>query len=192
MKKDYLPEDFEIVQEWIKNRSESAASEIVKKYQRFIYLLVLRIVKNSEQSKDITQEILVKILNSLEKFSWKSSLKTWIYRVATNYTKSYLRQVKFKKVISIDDDETFLEIPSADPNPEQIFRNKELEKAFIEALSKLPEKQRETFSLRYFHDLPYNEIAEMLGVTVSASKSNYFQATKKLAEALKDYQNLRK
>ena len=190
MKKDYLPEDFEIVQEWIKNRSESAASEIVKKYQRFIYLLVLRIVKNSEQSKDITQEILVKILNSLEKFSWKSSLKTWIYRVATNYTKSYLRQAKFKNVISIDADETFLEIPSSEPDPEQIFRNNELEKAFLEALSKLPEKQRETFSLRYFHDLPYNEIAEMLGVSVGASKANYFQAVKKLAVALKDYQNL--
>ena len=99
MKKDYLPEDFDIVQDWIKNRSESAATELVKKYQRFIYLIVLRIVKDSEQSKDLTQEILVKVLNSLEKFSWRSSLKTWIYRVAINYTNSYLRQVKFKNII---------------------------------------------------------------------------------------------
>ena len=191
MEKDYLPEDFDIVQDWIQNRSESAASEIVKKYQRFIYLLVLRIVKNSEQSKDITQEILIKVLNSLEKFSWKSSLKTWIYRVALNFTYSYQRQVKFKNVVSIDDSETFLEIPSSDPNPEQIFRNKELEQAFLDALSKLPEKQRETFSLRYFHDLPYNEIADMLGVSVGASKANYFQAVKKLAVALKDFQYLK-
>lgn len=191
MEKDYLPEDFDTVQDWIQNRSESAASEIVKKYQRFIYLLVLRIVKNSEQSKDITQEILIKVLNSLDKFSWKSSLKTWIYRVALNFTYSYQRQIKFKDVISIDDSETFLEIPSNDPNPEQIFRNKELEQAFLNALSKLPEKQRETFSLRYFHDLPYNEIAEMLGVSVGASKANYFQAVKKLAVALKDFKYLK-
>ena len=191
MEKDYLPEDFDTVQDWIQNRSESAASEIVKKYQRFIYLLVLRIVKNSEQSKDITQEILIKVLNSLDKFSWKSSLKTWIYRVALNFTYSYQRQIKFKDVISIDNSETFLEIPSNDPNPEQIFRNKELEQAFLNALSKLPEKQRETFSLRYFHDLPYNEIAEMLGVSVGASKANYFQAVKKLAVALKDFKYLK-
>lgn len=190
MKKDYLPEDFDIVQDWIKNRSESAATELVKKYQRFIYLIVLRIVKDSEQSKDLTQEILVKVLNSLEKFSWRSSLKTWIYRVAINYTNSYVRQVKFKNIISIDNDENFLEIPGNDPNPEQIFRNKELEQAFLKALSKLPEKQRETFSLRYFHDLPYSEIAEMLGVTVGASKANYFQAVKKLAVALKDFRYL--
>jgi RNA polymerase sigma-70 factor (ECF subfamily) len=191
VEKDNLPEDFDTVQDWIQNRSESAASEIVKKYQRFIYLLVLPIVKNSEQSKDITQEILIKVLNSLDKFSWKSSLKTWIYRVALNFTYSYQRQIKFKDVISIDDSETFLEIPSNDPNPEQIFRNKELEQAFLNALSKLPEKQRETFSLRYFHDLPYNEIAEMLGVSVGASKANYFQAVKKLAVALKDFKYLK-
>lgn len=182
-----MQEDFDIVQDWITNRSESAASQLVKKYQRFIYLIVLRIVKNSEQSKDLTQEILLKILNSIEKFNWKSSLKTWIYRVAINYTNSYLRQVKFKNVISIDADESFLEIPNHDPNPEQVFRNKELENAFLQALSDLPEKQRETFSLRYFDDLPYNEIAEMLGVTVGASKANYFQAVKKLAKALEEF-----
>jgi len=187
LKKDYLQEDFDIVQDWITNHSEAAASQLVKKYQRFIYLIVLRIVKNSEQSKDLTQEILLKILNSIEKFNWKSSLKTWIYRVAINYTNSYLRQVKFKNVISIDADESFLEIPNHDPNPEQVFRNKELENAFLQALSDLPEKQRETFSLRYFDDLPYNEIAEMLGVTVGASKANYFQAVKKLAKALEEF-----
>lgn len=185
-------EDTFYIREYIEKKSESAATEIVRKYQKFVYLTVLRIVENSEDAKDITQEVFVKALESLAKFRGESSLKTWLYRIAVNMATNTLRKRKVRTFFSISKDDSYEELPSEGPNPEEEFTNTELEKRFLKALSKLPNKQRETFALRYFEEMPYNEISELLGVSVGALKANYFHAVNKIAVELNKYLELKK
>ena len=86
---------------------------------------------------------------------------------------------------SREDVEDFFSVESGELNPLQEVENKEFEKKFSLALSDLPKKQRETFALRYFDDLPYQEISNMLGTSVGGLKANYYQAVKKLGMYLK-------
>ncbi len=95
-----------------------------------------------------------------------------------------------KKLLNIfrsenDENDEYYSIPDTGLNPEQKFENEEFNNRFIKMLSKLPEKQRETFALRYFDELPYEEISKILGTSVGGLKANYFQAVKKLAVYLK-------
>lgn len=180
-------EDSLYIQEYIKNKSESAAKFLVSKYQKFVYLTILRIVENSEEAKDISQEVFLKALDSLPKFRGESSLRTWLYRIAVNMATNTLRKRKFKTFFSISQNSVFEHIPAENPNPEEHFSNAELEKKFMAAISKLPTKQRETFALRYFEEMPYAEISEILGVSVGALKANYFHAVRKLAEELQSF-----
>lgn len=180
-------EDSYYIKEYIENKSEFAAGELVRKYQKFVYLTILRVVENSEEAKDLSQEVFIKAFESLPKFRGESSLKTWLYRIAFNMATNSLRKRKLKNFFSLSKDERFEEIKEDSPNPEEHFTNIELEKHFMKALSKLPLKQRETFALRYFEDMPYNEISELLGVTTGALKANYFHAVKKLAAELEKF-----
>lgn len=180
-------EDSYYIREYIEHRSESAAAEIVRKYQKFVYLTILRIVENTEDAKDITQEVFVKALESLSKFRGESSLKTWLYRIAANMASNSLRKRKVRTFFSISKDNSYEELPEGSPNPEEHFTNTELEQKFLNALSKLPKKQRETFALRYFEEMPYAEISELLGVSVGALKANYFHAVNKIAVELNKY-----
>jgi len=182
-----LSEDAENIKEFLATRSETAAKEIVSKYKKFVYLTILRLVQNTEEAKDITQEVFVKALNSLDKFRGDSSLKTWLYRISFNMATNKLRKQSFKNLFSISKDESFIELPSTESNPEESFAYSEFEKQFFKALAKLPKRQRETFALRYFDNLTYNEISEMLGISIGSLKANYFHAIKKLAEMLKEY-----
>lgn len=182
-----MSEDAIYISEYLESKSEKAATAIVTKYQKFVYLTILRMVQNSEEAKDISQEVFIKALDSLSKFRGDSSLKTWLYRIATNNATNYLRKKKLKQFLSLSKDEEFNEIATNAPNPEQVMHNAELQAEFLKALSKLPKKQRETFALRYFENLSYNEISEMLGVAVGTLKANYFYAVKKLASELKKY-----
>lgn len=182
-----MSEDAIYISEYLENKSEKAASEIVRKYQKFVYLTVLRLVENSDEAKDITQEVFIKALNSLAKFRGDSSLKTWLYKIAVNNATNYLRKKKLKQFLSLSNGEEWNELPANAPTPEQDLHYAELQSDFLKALSKLPYKQRETFVLRYFENLSYNEISEILGVAVGTLKANYFYAIKKLAEELKKY-----
>ena len=165
---------------------------IVEKYQKFVYLTIYRILENSEDTKDVTQEVFIKALDSLSKFRGDSSLKTWLYRIAVNMANNSLRKKKFKNFFSLSGDDNLHDLQDGVPNPETEFTNKELQIQFMKAINRLPQKQRETFALRYFEEMPYSEISEILGVSVGALKANYFHAIKKLALYLEKYIYLEK
>src|SRR5690606_31533992 len=98
--------------------------------------------------------------------------------------KNFLRKKKVKQFLRIDKSTTFEIEDKFNINPYEQFSNDESNDLLIRELSKLPEKQREVFSLRYFDDLSYNEISALLGTTVGGLKANYFHAVKKLSEKL--------
>lgn len=185
-----LNNDKDIIQELESGDKERAATAFMRKYQNFVFNTALRYLKSYDDADDATQEVFIKALKNIRQFRQESSLKTWLYRITFNVCTNYLRKKKFMGIFqsktSIEDDLDELEnITDGSLNPEEKYINNEYEERFLKLLMTLPEKQRETFSLRYFDELPYEEISKILGTSVGGLKANYFQATKKLANLLK-------
>lgn len=182
-----LESDNDIIREYISGDTERAVTFFVRKYQRFVFSIALRHLKNADDAQDITQDVFIKSVKSLDKFRGEASLKTWLYRITVNACKNSLRRKKFLSFFDLNDGEDEVEIISADPSPSQLHENSEFYERLSLALSQLPEKQRETFALRYFDDLSYEEISKILGTSVGGLKANYFQAVQKLMKLLPQY-----
>jgi len=178
--------DSHIINDYCTNKSEQAATAFVRKYQSFVYSIAIRYLQSELDAEDIAQEVFIKALNNLYKFRGDSSLKTWLYRITMNMCVNYKRKKKIISFFKHDEIEDVFVLKSNDRNPEEKFLDSEFENKFFKALNQLPEKQRETFSLRYFDQLSYEEISVMLGTTVGGLKANYFQAVKKLAVLMKE------
>lgn len=179
-----LEKDLDIIQEYTVGNREIAVTAFVRKYQKFVYSTALRFLKSYDDADDASQEVFIKAIDNLQKFRGDSSLKTWLYRITSNVCTSMLRKKKIFSIFTKEDTDDFFNIQSNDSSPAQKVENQEFEKKFLIILSKLPEKQRETFALRYFDNLTYEEISNMLGTTVGGLKANYYQATRKIAELL--------
>ena len=179
-----LTNDREIIQEFSTGNSEVAATAFVRKYQKFVFSTALRFLQNYDDADDAAQDAFIKAIGSISKFRSESSIKTWLYRITTNVCLSTLRKRKFTNLFVSSDSEEFLNIPD-NAAPDKKLEDSEFSEKFQKALLRLPEKQRETFALRYFEDLPYEEMSKMLGTTVGGLKANYFQAVKKLSTMLK-------
>lgn len=175
-----------IVKEYQATKSERSATAFVRMYQQFVFATALRFTQNYDDADDVAQEVFIKALNSLSSFKGDSNIKTWLYRITTNLCMNFKRKKSFLSLFSKDDSaEEFFNVISNEMNPQQKMESEEFTAKFYKALSELPEKQRETFALRYFDEMPYEEISKLLGTSVGGLKANYFQAVKKLAVYLK-------
>ncbi|GAB5465489.1 MAG: sigma-70 family RNA polymerase sigma factor [Candidatus Kapaibacteriales bacterium] len=170
----------------IAEKDQVAINEYVRSYQKFVYAVIFRFLKDEFQTEDATQEVLLRSIRKISSYKGNSTLKTWLYTIASNQAKNILRKNKLRSFFSISDDESYLQLESKGLDPHQEYSNTELAMKIQAALDSLPEKQRETFVLRYYEDLPYEEISQLLGTSVGGLKANYFHATKKMAELLKD------
>jgi RNA polymerase sigma-70 factor, ECF subfamily len=176
-----LESDKELIDDYIKSQSELSATKIVRKYQNFVYATALRYLQNYDDADDVAQEVFIKALKYLKNFRGDSSLKTWLYKITVNMVSSFKRKKKFYTVFSNEQDDEYLNIENDDISPLQEVENKEFETKLLKLLSTLPDKQRETFALRYFDNLSYEEISKLLGTSIGGLKANYFQAVKKIA-----------
>ncbi len=178
-------DDIELINEYCLTGNQKAATAFVRKYQSFVYSVAYRWLHNHEDSQDAAQEVFIKAFNNIQNFKKKSSLKTWLYRITVNVCSNMLRKKKLLSFFGKDDLNEHLNIPDHSISPDEEFENKEFQEKFLKILSKLPEKQRETFALRYFDEMSYEEISELLGTSIGGLKANYFQAVKKIAKMLK-------
>jgi len=160
-----------------------AANEFVRKYQKFVYTTALRYLKDSDDAYDASQEVFIKALKSIKGFRGESSVSTWLYRITMNVCSGMKRKEKLRHFVGLDDvSETR---STYGFTPDQETENTDFESRFEDVLAQLPEKQRETFIMRYFDELSYEEISQVTGTSVGGLKANYFQATKKIAQLLK-------
>lgn len=180
-----LDDDRDIIQEYTSGNTEAAATAFVRKYQAFVFSTALRYLQNYDDADDASQEVFIKALKNLHKFRGDSSVKTWLYRITSNVCTNMYRKKKIMSFFRHEETEDYINMPSDEISPEQVLENKEFEKNFAKILAKLPEKQRETFALRYFENMTYEEISSLLGTSVGGLKSNYFHAVKKIAELMK-------
>ncbi|PUV21403.1 MULTISPECIES: RNA polymerase sigma factor [Sphingobacterium] len=160
------------------NTREEAFRLLLKKYQQKIYWHVRRMVIDHDDADDVVQDIFVKVWKNLGNFREDSQLYTWLYRIATNECITFLNKKKQKQNVSLDDDTTaYLAETLADGN---YFNGDKAQMKLQQALLTLPEKQKLVFNMKYFEDMKYEEISEVLGTSVGALKASYHLAVKKI------------
>ena len=158
---------------------------LVRAYQKKVYWLVRKMVIDHDDANDITQEVFVKIHRNISGFREDSKLFTWIYRIATNESLSFLRARRRRLFLPIHDVEREL---SGMIDSGMGMDGTEIEKKLQKAILTLPEKQRLVFNMKYFDDLSYEEIAEITGTSVGALKASHHHAVKKIEEYLEQEQ----
>jgi len=159
-----------------KTRNE-AFSILLKKYQQKVYWHVRRIVIDHDDADDLVQDVFIKVWKNLAGFRNDAQLYTWIYRIATNESITFLNKKKQKNNVSLDDVAYELADTLADS---AYFNGDHAQRKLQEALLTLPEKQRLVFNMKYFDDMKYEEISQVLGTSVGALKASFHLAVKKI------------
>ncbi len=147
---------------------------IINTYNKQIYWHIRRIVITHDDANDVLQNTFIKVWKYIPKFKGDSKVYTWLYRIATNESLTFL--AKKKKVQNVN---TGLIGERTVSQVEVSMNSNEIEKRLEEAIATLPEKQRAVFNLKYFEDLKYSEIAEITTTSIGALKASYHLAVKK-------------
>jgi len=161
---------------------EKAFNTIVKRYQEKLYWHIRRMVVSHDDADDVLQNTFIKAWSYLENFRGESQLYTWLYRIATNETITFLEKEKKRKAVSLSDDENAAVYKIKAENG---FDANKLEWKLQLAIQSLPEKQRLVFTLRYYDEMPYEEMSQILDTSAGALKASYHHAVKKVEEYLK-------
>lgn len=175
-------EDAVILEKFANERTkEEAFRLLLKKYQQKIYWHIRRLVINHDDADDLVQDAFVKVWKNLANFRNDSQLYTWIYRIATNECLTFLNKKKQQNNIPLDE----VSYDLADSLKEgSYFNGNQAELKLQQALLTLPEKQRLVFNMKYFDDLKYEEISEILGTSVGGLKASFHHAVKKIESFL--------
>ena len=162
-------------------KRDEAFRILVNSYKRRLYWHIRSIVLTHEDADDILQEVFVRIFRNIEKFKGESALYTWMYRIATNESLSFLKSKANRMKTSLEtlQQELVLGLRS-DP----YFDGDELELRLQEAIVSLPEKQQQIFRMKYLQEMKYEAISEVLGTSVGALKASYHHARKKIERQL--------
>ena len=154
---------------------------LVERYQKRIYLSARRMAGgNHDEADDIAQETFVKMYEALDGFRGEAKLYTWLYRIMMNAVIHRTRKKKTRNAVNLDDvGDTLV---SSELTPDSRMEKTETTRLIEEAIEQLPPKQREVFLLRFYDELPYEEIAQAVGTSVGGLKANYFHAVKKIGE----------
>jgi RNA polymerase sigma-70 factor, ECF subfamily len=158
-------------------------AELLRRHREKIYWLCRKMVHTHEDADDVAQNVFIKVHRSLVGFNGESMFSTWIYRIATNESINYLRAQKARQATSLDD--MIYEPVDADAQPSMNAEQDEQRLMIEDAINALPEKQRVVFTMRYYEELSYEEIADIVGTSVGGLKANYFHAFKKIEDYLK-------
>ena len=174
--------DGELVRQY-QDGSESAFNELVLRYQEKIYWVARRFSGSHDNADDITQEVFCRMYESLKDFRGDSSLYTWLYRIAVNVSLNHLRKQKLREFLRID--EIFEVESSAEESPQALVEKSEHQLLIEQAVATLPERQKMVFVMRYFEEMPYEEIAVVLKTSVGGLKANYFHAVRKIGDYIR-------
>ncbi|MCW3086218.1 MAG: polymerase sigma70 factor [Bacteroidetes bacterium] len=156
---------------------------MIKKYQQRLYWHIRKIIIDHDDTDDVLQNTFIKAWKGMATFKEDSKLYTWLYRIATNESISFLRKKKQANLTSIHTLEDQL---SKNLESDSYFKGDEIQMKLQKAILTLPEKQRIVFNMRYYDETPYDEMAEILETSASALRASYHLAAKKVEEYLKN------
>ncbi|MCL2681852.1 MAG: sigma-70 family RNA polymerase sigma factor [Bacteroidales bacterium] len=159
-----------------------AFRQLMQQEQEKVYRLIRRMVIDHDDTDDLTQATFIKVFENINEFEGKSKLSTWIYRIAVNEALNFLRHKRRKLFVPIVDVERQL---SNKIDTDFNFNGDEIEKKLQKAILTLPEKQRLVFNMRYYENIKYEEMSDILGTSVGALKASYHIAEEKIEKILK-------
>lgn len=164
--------------------AREAFNTLMRTYGEQVYWQIRKMVVNHEDANDLLQNAFIKAWKNIGNFRGEAKLSTWLYKIAVNESINFIHKERNRQHTSADaDNDTFLlENIQADPYFDGDALHLELQKA----IAALPEKQRLVFNMRYFDEMKYDEISEILGTSVGALKASYHHAAKKIAAALSE------
>ncbi len=151
---------------------------LVNSYKERLYWQIRRIVISHDDTDDVLQNVFIKCWKSMDSFRHDSLLYTWLYRIATNESITYLKKKRGSENIELTEEAYRLHAGKA----EFVMDANEIEKRLEKAILQLPEKQRIVFHLKYYEKLKYDAISEITGTSVGALKASYFHAVKKVKQ----------
>ena len=173
------------------NGDPEAFTPIVHRYRERIYKLIYRWVRHHETAEDLCQEVFLKAWQALPRFRGGSLIYSWLYRIAVNCSKDYLRKQKRQFVYACeglsDNADDMLQVTERQPGPEEILEKEELRDIISECVRQLPFRQHHVFCLHYREGLAIKEIASRLNKSESTIKSHLYHARQKLQHMLRPY-----
>ncbi len=166
-------------------KTASAAFDmLMRTYGEQVYWQIRKMVFNHEDANDLLQNCFLKAWNNLHHFRGDAKLSTWLYKIAVNETINFLNKEKQRQGLSEDADDSFI---LNNIESDEYFDGDELQKQFQKAISTLPDKQRLVFNMRYFDEMKYEDMSEILGTSVGALKASYHHAVKKVTDYLESH-----
>jgi RNA polymerase sigma-70 factor, ECF subfamily len=160
-----------------------AFNDLVNAYQKRLYWHIRKIVLNHDDADDILQNVFIKVWNNIDSFRGDSGLYTWLFRIATNESITFLNRQKRSRMSNMNDNSEYLQ---QNLRSDDYFEGDEIQKKLQEAIALLPDKQRLVFNMKYFDEIKYNDMSEILETSVGALKASYHHAVKKIEEYLKN------
>lgn len=173
-----MESDQELIKALLNPKTQNEAyRKLVHTYQKPLYFHIRSVVLNHDDADDVLQNTFVKIFRHLKDFKQESKLYTWMYRIATNESLTFIAQrAKKNQTTSLE----FQEKAVANLTSDVYFEGDEIELKLQKALATLPEKQALVFKMKYFQELKYEELSEILETSVGALKASYHFAVKKI------------
>ena len=158
-----------------------AFSEVIRQYSEPLYWQIRRMVQSHDDANDLLQNTFLKAWQSIENFRGDARLSTWLYKIAINESITFLAQERRRQNISLDDQGAALAaVIEADTN----IDGDRLAVNLRKAIATLPEKQRLVFNMKYFDDMKYEDMSQILGTSVGALKASYHLAVKKIEQII--------
>ena len=177
--------DTELLQQFRQPQTKDAAyTTLIKKYQERLYWHIRRMVVDHDDANDVLQNVFIRVWNGLENFKEESQLYTWLYRIATNESLTFIENQKKRSAVSLSDVESGL---TNKIKADKYFDPNRLEWKLQLAIQHLPEKQRIVFTLRYYDEMPYEEMSRVLETSEGALKASYHHAVKKIEDFIKNH-----
>ncbi|MEI7973954.1 MAG: sigma-70 family RNA polymerase sigma factor [Bdellovibrio sp.] len=174
--------DLELV-ERVKQGEKSAYSQLVMRHQRSLLRLILRFVRDVDLAQDVVQEAFIKAYDRLESFEARASFKSWLFQIAVNTARNYLRDEKRDQFVNSDD----LHF-SIGPEAETRLLNESLSLSMRDLVDRLPERQRLAVNLRIYEDLSFKEIAVLMDCPYDTAKANFRHGLMKLKTQLPSWE----
>lgn len=160
---------------------QKAFSMLVSEYSEQLYWQIRKIVLSHDDANDVLQNTFIKVWTNINNFRGESKLLTWLYKIAINESITFINKQKTSLNIPLDDTDSFL---SEKLESDTYFDGDEAQLKLQKAILTLPEKQRIVFNMRYFDDMKYEDISEVLDTSVGALKASYHHAVKKIEDFL--------
>ena len=178
-----MQEEQEFIAQLLNLKTQNQAfQKLIRDYQRPLYNHIRNIVLNHDDTDDVLQNTFIKIFQNLKNFKGESKLFSWMYRIATNEALNFLKQKAKKSGISSE----ALQSKAIDNlEADVFFDGNEIQLKLQKAIALLPEKQQLIFKMKYFEELKYEEISEILGTSVGGLKASYHIAVKKIEAFVK-------